>query len=96
MVAEDDCLANTRKGKQVLGVDAPDAAVLAVPADGDTVAVIGDNRKLLLFPIAQVPEMTRGRGVRLQRYKEGGLSDLRCSTARTASPGRIPPGAPGR
>ncbi|TDT99210.1 DNA topoisomerase IV subunit A [Azorhizobium sp. AG788] len=77
VVAEDDCLANTRKGKQVLGVDAPDAAVLAVPADGDTVAVIGDNRKLLLFPIAQVPEMTRGRGVRLQRYKEGGLSDLK-------------------
>ncbi|WP_029005827.1 DNA topoisomerase IV subunit A [Azorhizobium doebereinerae] len=80
VVAEDDCLATTRKGKQVLGVDPPDAAVLAVPADGDTVAVIGDNRKLLLFPLNQVPEMTRGRGVRLQRYKEGGLSDLKVFT----------------
>ncbi|WP_188581181.1 DNA topoisomerase IV subunit A [Azorhizobium oxalatiphilum] len=77
VVAEDDCIANTRKGKQVLGVDLPDVAVLATPADGDTVAVIGDNRKLLLFPLNQVPEMTRGRGVRLQRYKEGGLSDLK-------------------
>ncbi len=77
LVAEDDCIATTRKGKQVLVVDPPDAVALAVPADGDTVAVIGENRKLLLFPIAQVPDMTRGRGVRLQRYREGSLSDLK-------------------
>ncbi len=77
VVAEEDCIANTRKGKQVLTVDATDKAHSAVPANGDTVAVIGDNRKLLLFPLNQVPEMARGRGVRLQRYREGGLSDLK-------------------
>ncbi len=77
LVAEDDCIATTRKGKQVLVVDPPDAVALAVPADGDTVAVIGENRKLLLFPLSQVPDMTRGRGVRLQRYREGALSDLK-------------------
>ncbi|MCV5785407.1 hypothetical protein OFN20_31465, partial [Escherichia coli] len=43
---------------------------------GDTVAVIGDNRKMLVFPLDQVPEMARGRGVRLQKYKDGGLSDI--------------------
>lgn len=76
VVAEDDCLANTRKGKQVLGVDAQDACAV-VPAVGDTVATIGENRKLLLFPLTQIPEMARGRGVRLQRYKDGGLSDVK-------------------
>jgi len=77
VVAEDDCIANTRKGKQVLGVDPPDVAIAAAPVEGDTVAVIGENRKLLLFPLNQVPEMSRGRGVRLQRYREGGLSDIK-------------------
>ncbi|MFG1358134.1 DNA topoisomerase IV subunit A [Xanthobacter pseudotagetidis] len=77
VVSEDDCVANTRKGKQVLVVDAPDVALAAVPVEGDTVAVIGDNRKLLLFQLSQVPEMARGRGVRLQKYREGGLSDLK-------------------
>ncbi|HSI39620.1 MAG TPA: DNA topoisomerase IV subunit A [Xanthobacteraceae bacterium] len=76
VVAEDDCLANTRKGKQVLGADLQDACAV-VPASGDTVATIGENRKLLLFPLSQVPEMSRGRGVRLQRYKDGGLSDVK-------------------
>lgn len=80
VVTEEDCLANTRKGKQVLTVDGTDKANAAVPAAGDTVAVIGDNRKLLVFPLNQVPEMTRGRGVRLQRYREGGLSDIKVFT----------------
>ncbi|MFG1426658.1 DNA topoisomerase IV subunit A [Roseixanthobacter glucoisosaccharinicivorans] len=80
LVAEDDCLANTRKGKQVLSMDPPDVATAVVPAVGDWVAVIGDNRKLLLFPLTQVPEMVRGRGVRLQRYREGGLSDVKVFT----------------
>ncbi|WP_029356181.1 DNA topoisomerase IV subunit A [Bosea sp. 117] len=79
VVAEDDCVANTRKGKQVLGVDGQDA-MRVVPAVGDTVATIGENRKLLLFPLSQVPEMARGRGVRLQRYKDGGLSDMKVFT----------------
>jgi topoisomerase-4 subunit A len=61
----------------VLGVDAPALACLAVPANGDHVAVIGENRKLLVFPLGQIPEMARGKGVRLQRYKDGGLSDAR-------------------
>ena len=74
---EDDCLANTRKGKQVLNVKPPDQARAVATVEGDLVAAIGENRKMLIFPIAQVPEMTRGRGVRLQRYKDGGLSDIK-------------------
>ena len=77
IVAEDECLANTRKGKQVLNVKSPDAACAVTTAEGELVAAIGENRKLLIFPIDQVPEMTRGRGVRLQRHKDGGLSDIK-------------------
>jgi len=73
----DDVVANTRKGRQVLNVDGPHVAMLAVPADGDHVAIIGENRKLLCFPISEVAEMGRGKGVRLQRYKDGGLSDAK-------------------
>jgi topoisomerase-4 subunit A len=73
----DDVVANTRKGRQVLNVDGAHVAVLAVPADGDHVAIIGENRKLLCFPISEVAEMGRGKGVRLQRYKDGGLSDAK-------------------
>ncbi len=80
IVNEDDCLANTRKGKQVLLVDPPDALHTVRVVEGDSVAVIGENRKLLLFPLAQVPELTRGRGVRLQRYRDGGLSDIKLFT----------------
>ncbi|MGO4716778.1 DNA topoisomerase IV subunit A [Bradyrhizobium sp. 2TAF24] len=76
IVNEDDCLGNTRKGKQVLNVTPPNEARALTTVDGDTVAVIGDNRKMLVFPLDQVPEMARGRGVRLQRYKDGGLSDV--------------------
>ncbi|MCB4770169.1 DNA topoisomerase IV subunit A [Ancylobacter sp. Lp-2] len=79
VVAEDECVANTRKGKQVLTVDGQDAARLVVAA-GDSVAVIGENRKLLVFPLSQIPEMARGRGVRLQRYKDGQMSDLKVFT----------------
>jgi topoisomerase-4 subunit A len=74
---QDDLVSSTRKGRAVLGVDAPALACLAVPARGDHVAVIGENRKLLVFPLGQIPEMGRGKGVRLQRYKDGGLSDAR-------------------
>jgi topoisomerase-4 subunit A len=76
-VPEDECVANTRKGKQVLNVDPPDEARAMTPIEGEMVAAIGENRKLILFPLEQVPEMGRGRGVRLQRYKDGGLSDVR-------------------
>ncbi len=77
VVPSDDVVANTRKGKQVLNVDLPVEAMLAVPAEGDHVAIIGQNRKLLCFPLAEVAEMSRGKGVRLQRYKDGGLSDAK-------------------
>ena len=75
-----DLLSERRTGKQILTVDAGKQAALCVPAEGDTVAVVGDNRKLLLFPLDQVPEMARGRGVQLQSYKDGGLSDVRTFT----------------
>jgi topoisomerase IV subunit A len=77
VVAEDECLANTRKGKQVLNVTAPDAARAVAIVTGELAASIGENRKMLIFPLDQVPEMARGRGVRLQRYKDGGLSDVK-------------------
>ena len=77
VVPEDECLANTRKGKQVLNVVAPDAARALAIVEGELVALIGENRKMVIFPLDQVPEMARGRGVRLQRYKDGGLSDLK-------------------
>ncbi len=77
VVAEDECVANTRKGKQVLNVAMPDEARAIAPVEGELVASIGENRKMLIFPIEQVPEMARGRGVRLQRYKDGGLSDVK-------------------
>jgi topoisomerase IV subunit A len=77
VVLEDECLANTRKGKQVLNVTPPDAARALAVVEGELVASIGENRKLLIFPLEQVPEMTRGRGVRLQRFKDGELSDIK-------------------
>jgi topoisomerase-4 subunit A len=77
VVPEDECLGNTRKGKQILNVNPPDEARAIAPVDGDLVAAIGDNRKLVIFPLDQTPEMTRGRGVRLQRHKDGGLCDLK-------------------
>ena len=76
VVNEDDCVGNTRKGKQVLNVEMPNEAKALTTVTGDTVAVIGTNHKMVIFPIDQVPEMARGRGVRLQKYKGGGLSDV--------------------
>ncbi|MDO6963753.1 DNA topoisomerase IV subunit A [Rhizobium alvei] len=77
VVAESELLANTRKGKQILNVAMPDEAKLLVPVQGDHVAIVGENRKMLVFPLAQLPEMARGKGVRLQRYKDGGISDIK-------------------
>ena len=67
-------VAQTRAGKQVLNVG-DGAARVCRPAAGDHVAAIGENRKLLVFPLDELPEMARGKGVRLQSYKDGGLSD---------------------
>ena len=79
VVPEDECVANTRKGKQVLNVKAPVEALVCTPvAPTDThVATIGENRKLNIFKLAELPEMARGKGVRMQKFKDGGLSDAR-------------------
>jgi len=80
LVKGEDLLAEKRTGKQVLNVDPPAEAAVCAPAEGDSIAVIGENRKLLIFPIDQVPEMTRGRGVQLQSYRDGGLADVKVFT----------------
>jgi topoisomerase IV subunit A len=74
---EDEVLAQTRSGKQVLNLGDGAQARVCTVAEGDTVAVIGENRKLLFFPLSELPEMTRGRGVTLQKYKDGHLADAR-------------------
>jgi topoisomerase-4 subunit A len=76
VVPEDDVLGTTRKGKQVLNLKTPDKAAAMTTVDGELAAAIGANRKMVIFPLNQAPEMSRGRGVRLQRYKEKGLSDV--------------------
>jgi topoisomerase IV subunit A len=74
VLPEDEAVAFRRAGKQVLNVDAKGAAV-SLPMAGDRVAVIGDNGKILIFDAAELPEMARGKGVKLQNYREGGLRD---------------------
>jgi topoisomerase-4 subunit A len=76
IVNEDDCVGNTRKGKQVMNVTMPAEAKAITTVAGDMVAVIGTNHKMVLFAIDQVPEMARGRGVRLQKYTSASLSDV--------------------
>ena len=74
LLNEDDAVANRRAGKAVLNCeDAP--ALLCLEVEGDHLAVVGDNGKALVFPLAELPEMARGKGVRLQSYREGGLRD---------------------
>ena len=75
-IAADACVAQTKTGRQVMNPAAGARLVFVVPAVGDHIAVIGENRRLLVFPMHQLPEMSRGRGVMLQRYKDGGVSDL--------------------
>ncbi|MFB9265272.1 DNA topoisomerase IV subunit A [Bradyrhizobium erythrophlei] len=83
VVKEEDCVGNTRKGKQVLNVDMPNEARAIATVTGDTVAVIGTNHKMVLFGLDQVPEMARGRGVRLQKYTSAALSDVAVFDAKT-------------
>jgi topoisomerase IV subunit A len=80
VAAADDVLAQTRNGKQVMRPGKDSRALVASPAEGDTIAVVGENRKLLLFPLSEAPEMAGGRGVILQRYHQGGLADARVIT----------------
>ena len=77
VVPEDDVLGTTRKGRQVLNLKGGDRAAAMTTVDGELAATIGENRKMVIFALDQVPEMGRGRGVRLQRYKDGEISDAR-------------------
>jgi topoisomerase-4 subunit A len=76
-IEAEELLAEKRTGKQVLTLEGKTRAALCRPAEGDVVAVIGENRKLLVFPLDQLPVMARGRGVQLQSYRDGGLSDAK-------------------
>ena len=80
LVEGTELLAEKRTGKQVLVLEGTTRAALCIPAEGDHVAVLGDNRRLLVFPMEQLPVMTRGRGVQLQSYKDGGLADAKVFT----------------
>jgi topoisomerase-4 subunit A len=80
VVPEAEVIANTRKGKQVMNVKAPDEALHCIVHAGDHLAIVGENRKMLVFPLSEIPEMTRGKGVRLQKYKDGGVLDLKTFT----------------
>jgi topoisomerase-4 subunit A len=83
IVNEDDCVSNTRKGKQVLNVKLPAEGKAITTVGGDMVAVIGSNHKMVVFGLDQVPEMARGRGVRLQKYTSATLSDVTTFDSKT-------------
>lgn len=76
VVPSDELVAQTRNGKQILNVRGDIAAKVCCSVQGDHVACVGENRKVLIFPLSELPEMARGKGVRLQKYKDGGLSDV--------------------
>jgi topoisomerase-4 subunit A len=80
VVPEAEVVANTRKGRQVMNVKVPDEASHCAMLSGDHLAIVGENRKMLIFPLAEIPEMARGKGVRLQKYKDGGVLDLKTFT----------------
>lgn len=71
-----ELIAATRKGKQIMNAKAPDYLQFCQAVSGDMVAIIGENRKLLIFPAQEIPEISRGKGVRLQKYKDGGVKDI--------------------
>ncbi|NCG10148.1 MAG: DNA topoisomerase IV subunit A [Alphaproteobacteria bacterium] len=81
VVAETELFSTRRAGKQILNVSVSDEAICCVPATGDSIAVLGENKKLLIFSLADLPEMGRGKGVRLQKYSDGGLADARSFAA---------------
>lgn len=94
IVEEKDAIANTRKGKQVLNLKDGDKAAALAPLAGDHLAVIGTNRKMLIFPLSELPTMPRGKGVRLMKFTAGKLSDIKAFTYKegltyTDSAGRI-------
>jgi topoisomerase-4 subunit A len=89
MVPQSQVLAQTKSGKQVLTPRDGTRAAVCVPVEGDHVAVVGNNRKLLVFPLADVPLMNRGQGVMLQKYKDARLSDITTFTLASGLSWRI-------
>ncbi len=77
VAAQDDLLSSTRKGRAALTVESSAKLKIIADAAGDHVAIIGENRKLLVFPLDEAPRMARGKGVRMQRYKDGGVADAK-------------------
>ena len=75
-VSESEIIASTRGGRKTLNVKGDGEAVRVIQTKGNKVATIGDNRKILVFDVDELPVMTRGKGVRLQKYKDGGLADI--------------------
>ncbi len=76
IIAEKDIIAQTKNGKQILNVSGKSVAKICVEINGDMIAVIGENRRFSIFPLSDMPEMSRGRGVIIQKYLQGGISDL--------------------
>lgn len=76
IVDENHIIAQTRNGRKIMNVSEGDAAMFCLKVTGDMVAIVGDNRKLLVFKSEEIPTLARGRGVGLQKYKDGGLSDI--------------------
>ncbi|MBP3346742.1 MAG: DNA topoisomerase IV subunit A [Alphaproteobacteria bacterium] len=76
LVDENHIIAQTRNGRKIMNLGDNETTVFCKKITGDMAAVIGDNRKLLVFKVEEIPTMARGRGVTLQKYKDGGLSDI--------------------
>ena len=97
IVPEDEVVASTRKGKQVLNVTEPEEAKLIVPVPtATTCAVLGDNRKMLIFKLEEINEMTRGKGVILQKSRRHAGRRARVQEGRRPDAGSTAPGAPSR
>ena len=75
-VSEKDIIASTRGGRKTLNVKGDSEALRVIQTNGDKIATIGENRKILVFDVEDLPAMTRGKGVRLQKFKDGGLADI--------------------
>ncbi len=83
IVAHEELQAQTRNGKKILNLKSNQVLTVCAPVKGDYIASLGDNGKLLVFPLSELPEMSRGKGVRLQKFKTGGLSDAKVFDSRS-------------
>ncbi len=81
LVDENHLIAQTRNGRKIMNVADGEQAVMCRKVIGDSVAIVGENRKLLIFKVEEIPSMARGRGVALQKYKDGNISDIQIFNA---------------